>query len=159
MSVFRAGACLTSRVCRDIFVRQSPSDRVGRVGRVGPPPTCDVCLTSRTLSGRPWSRHTSRAARRVEYHCLRAWRPGVEESRRRHVEPRPKRGSLLSHSVGATRRLVATTLQSKSVRVAPTLTPPEPGSSLRWEGQKRPSHGVARDSSQLGGPGASFGQG
>ena len=26
------------------------------------------------------SRHTSRAARRVEYHCLRAWRPGVEES-------------------------------------------------------------------------------
>jgi len=33
-------------------------------------------------------------------------------------------------SVGATHRLVATTLQSKSDRVAPTLTPPGPGSSL-----------------------------
>jgi len=46
---------------RDIFVR-----RVGRVGRVGPQPTCDVCLTSRTLSGRQVATHeSSRATSRI----------------------------------------------------------------------------------------------
>ena len=65
------------------------------------------------------SRHTSRAARRVEYHCLHTWRPGVEESEatRRAAAKKGECGSLLSPSVGATRRLVATTLQSKSDRV------------------------------------------
>ena len=70
-------------------------------------PTCDVCLTSRTLSGRHSGRDTQVELRDESNTTASARGDQESRSRRRHVEPRPKRGSLLSHSVGATRRLVA----------------------------------------------------
>jgi hypothetical protein len=55
--------------------------------------------------------HTSRAARRVEYHCLRAWRPGVEESEatRRAAAKKGESTVALCRSDAST-PLVATTL-------------------------------------------------
>ena len=113
--LFERGMSDEWRVCRDIFVRQSPTEsdesdelghppRVTYVGRVG------LCR------GRQVATDESRP--RDESNTNASARGGQESrSRRRHVEPQPKRGSLLSHSVGATHRLVATTLQSKSDRI------------------------------------------
>jgi len=72
-----------SRVSRDNFVqrgvRLTESDESDESGHPRPP-TCDVCRTSRTLSWATGRDRRVAAARRIEYQCLRAWRPGVEES-------------------------------------------------------------------------------
>jgi len=95
------------RAARDIFVRQSPTvrqSRTSRTSRTTPhPPRMSDESDSVWATGRDT---LSRAARRVEYHCLRAWRPGRQESRSRGGDTSSrsqKKGSLLSHSVGATK--------------------------------------------------------
>ena len=83
-----------------------------------------MCRSDR---GRP----TSRTGRRVEYAASAEESPvWCRALSGRHVEPRLKGWSLLSSSVGATSRLVATTLKLESVRVASRLDAPGPGSCL-----------------------------
>jgi hypothetical protein len=106
--LFERGMSDEWRVCRDIFVRQSPTEsdesdelghppRVTYVGRVG------LCRGDK-------SRHTSRASRRVEYHCLRAWRPGAEESEatRRVTAKKGEYTVALCRSDASTRRYDST---------------------------------------------------
>ena len=102
-------------MCRDIFVRQSPTES-DESDELGHPPRATY-MSDESDSVGATGRDT-RVEPRDESNTTPEPGGGQESrSQRRPVEPRPKRGSLLSHSVGATRRLVATTLQSKSDRV------------------------------------------
>ena len=84
--------------------------------------------TSRTLSERQGATHESDGSTSR----IRSLRGGVwcRTLSGRHVEPRLKGWSLLSSSVGATSRLVTTTLKLESVRVASRLDAPGTGSCL-----------------------------
>jgi hypothetical protein len=101
------------RRARDIFVRQSPteSDESASRATLHPPRMSDES-DSVWATGRD-----TRVEPRDESNTTASARGGQESrSRRRHVEPQPK-GVYCRTPVGATRRLVATTLQSKSDRV------------------------------------------
>ena len=118
----------TSAARRPIALRREPTSRSLRSRTCRARSDGTRRRTSRTLSERQGATHESDGSTSR----IRSLRGGVwcRALSGRHVEPRLKGWSLLSSSVGATSRLVATTLKLESVRVASRLDAPGTGSCL-----------------------------